>query len=46
MRPFAPPFGLPPVLNIEGPSPLGRGPGVWQGGGTGFVWKEGLRLQN
>lgn len=44
---FAPPFGLPPVLDIEGENPLGRNSsGVWQGGGTGFVWKEGLRLQN
>ncbi|KAJ1393381.1 hypothetical protein B484DRAFT_408233 [Ochromonadaceae sp. CCMP2298] len=50
MGPFEPPFGLPPGLDIEGPNPLGRGGagggGVWQGGGTGFVWKEGLRLQN
>mmetsp|Transcript_34593 Transcript_34593/g.67727 ORF Transcript_34593/g.67727 Transcript_34593/m.67727 type:complete len:360 (+) Transcript_34593:153-1232(+) len=41
---FTPPFGLPPVLDIMGRNPLGQG--VWEGGGTGFVWKEGIRLQN
>ena len=41
---FDPPFGLPPVLNILGPNPLGQG--HWQGGGLGFRWDETIPMQN
>ncbi|EOD09927.1 taurine dioxygenase-like protein [Emiliania huxleyi CCMP1516] len=42
---FDPPYGLPPVLNVLGPNPLGGG-GVWQGGGLGFRWDETIPMQN
>ena len=35
---------LPPHLDIHGPSPAAEG--VWQGGGVGFRWEAGIRLQN
>jgi taurine dioxygenase len=41
---LAPSFGLPLHVNIGGPNPLGEG--VWQGGGIGFRWEEGIRMQN
>jgi len=41
---FEPRFGLPPVMNIRGPSPLGKG--VWQAGGVGFRWDEDIPMQN
>ena len=44
MRNFAPDFGLPLQVDIYGPNPLGAG--VWQGGGIGFRWDEGLPMQN
>lgn len=44
MRNFAPGFGLPLQVDIYGPNPLGAG--VWQGGGIGFRWDEGLPMQN
>lgn len=39
-----PAFGLPPHLNIYGPSPLGEG--VWQAGGLGFRWDDEIAMQN
>jgi len=41
---LTPSFGLPLQLDIQGPSPLGEG--VWQGGGVGFRWQEGIPMQN
>jgi len=41
---FQPRFGLPQYLNIRGPSPLGDG--VWQAGGIGFRWDDGIPMQN
>ena len=41
---LAPDFGLPPVLNIGGPNPLGAG--VWHAGGIGFRWDDGIPMQN
>jgi taurine dioxygenase len=41
---FAPSFGLPQFMEINGPSPFGKG--VWQGGGIGFRWNEGIHMQN
>ncbi|PJK30170.1 taurine dioxygenase [Minwuia thermotolerans] len=41
---FAPDFGLPLQVNIHGPNPLGEG--VWQGGGVGFRWDDGVPMQN
>jgi taurine dioxygenase len=41
---FEPGLGLPLIMDIRGPSPLGGG--VWQAGGTGFRWDENIRLQN
>jgi len=35
---------LPLHLDIHGPNPAGGG--VWQGGGVGFRWEAGIRLQN
>jgi taurine dioxygenase len=35
---------LPSHLDIHGASPAGRG--VWQGGGIGFRWDTGIRMQN
>ncbi len=39
-----PDFGLPPVVNIGGPNPLGQG--VWHCGGIGFRWDDGIPMQN
>ena len=41
---LAPDFGLPLQLNIAGPSPFGDG--VWQCGGVGFRWDDGIPMQN
>ena len=41
---LAPDFGLPLQLNIAGPSPFGEG--VWQSGGVGFRWDDGIPMQN
>ena len=41
---LAPGFGLPPQLDIYGPSPFG--PGVWRAGGVGFRWDESIPMQN
>ncbi len=35
---------LPLQLDIHGPNPAGGG--VWQGGGIGFRWETGIRMQN
>jgi len=41
---LAPFHGLPLYLDIHGPSPFGKG--VWQGGGIGFRWEDGIPMQN
>lgn len=41
---LAPHYDLPQVLDINGPSPFGAG--VWQGGGIGFRWDDGVPMQN
>ena len=41
---LAPGFGLPLQMDVFGPSPCGDG--VWQGGGIGFRWDDGVRMQN
>ena len=41
---FRPHHGLPLHLDIRGPSPLGAG--VWQAGGIGFRWDDGIPMQN
>ncbi len=41
---FKPHFGLPQYLDIRGPSPFGDG--VWQAGGVGFRWDDGIPMQN
>ena len=41
---LAPDFGLPIHLDIHGPNPFGTG--VWQGGGIGFRWDDGIPMQN
>lgn len=41
---LAPAFGLPLHVNIDGPNPVGEG--VWQGGGIGFRWEEGIPMRN
>ncbi|MGB8711700.1 MAG: TauD/TfdA family dioxygenase [Onishia taeanensis] len=41
---LAPGFGLPQHVDIHGPSPLNDG--VWQGGGIGFRWEDGIPMQN
>ncbi len=41
---LAPGFGLPLHLNINGASPFGEG--VWQAGGVGFRWDDGIPMQN
>ncbi|MEJ1994870.1 MAG: TauD/TfdA family dioxygenase [Limibacillus sp.] len=41
---LAPDFGLPLHLNIHGPRPSTQG--VWQSGGIGFRWDDGVRMQN
>eukprot|EP00306_Pavlova_sp_CCMP459_P001667 CAMPEP_0185176054 /NCGR_PEP_ID=MMETSP1139-20130426/27737_1 /TAXON_ID=298111 /ORGANISM="Pavlova sp., Strain CCMP459" /LENGTH=433 /DNA_ID=CAMNT_0027741803 /DNA_START=9 /DNA_END=1311 /DNA_ORIENTATION=+ len=44
MKNFDPPYGLPPMVNVHGPNPLGQG--VWRGGGVGYRWDDGIRMQN
>jgi len=41
---LAPRYGLPLYLDIHGPSPFGGG--VWQAGGIGFRWDDGIPMQN
>jgi len=41
---LAPSFGLPQHVDIDGPNPIGEG--VWQGGGVGFRWDEGIPMRN
>jgi len=41
---FAPYFGLPLHVEIDGPNPFGEG--VWQGGGIGFRWDDDIPMQN
>lgn len=41
---LAPGFGLPQHVDIQGANPFGEG--VWQGGGTGFRWDDGIRMRN
>ncbi len=41
---LAPGFGLPLQVNIHAPNPFPEG--VWQGGGIGFRWDDGVRYQN
>ncbi|MCC5887581.1 MAG: TauD/TfdA family dioxygenase [Gammaproteobacteria bacterium] len=41
---FAPRHGLPVYLDIQGTSPFGEG--VWQAGGIGFRWDDGIPMQN
>ena len=41
---LAPGFGLPLQLDIVNPGPFGEG--VWQYGGVGFRWDDGIRMQN
>ncbi|MDR9428743.1 MAG: TauD/TfdA family dioxygenase [Salibaculum sp.] len=41
---LVPDNGLPAELPIDGPSPFGEG--VWQGGGVGFRWEDGIPMQN
>jgi hypothetical protein len=35
---FAPSFGLPQFIEINGRNPFGKG--VWQGNGIGFRWND------
>jgi taurine dioxygenase len=44
VAPLAPRGGLPQFVDIHGPNPTGAG--VWQGGGVGFRWAEGIPMQN
>lgn len=44
VQPLAPGFDLPLQIDIQGPSPFGEG--VWQGGGVGFRWEDGIPMQN
>jgi taurine dioxygenase len=41
---LAPGYGLPQHADINGPNPLGEG--VWQGGGIGFRWQDGIPMRN
>jgi taurine dioxygenase len=41
---LAPKFDLPQHVNIDGANPLGEG--VWQGGGIGFRWDDGIPMRN
>ncbi|GGD73091.1 TauD/TfdA dioxygenase family protein [Lacimicrobium alkaliphilum] len=41
---LAPDFGLPQFLDIHRPGPFGEG--VWQFGGVGFRWDDGIPMQN
>lgn len=44
VKDLAPDFGLPQHVRIDGPNPIGEG--VWQGGGVGFRWDEGIKMRN
>jgi len=44
MQNFIPKFGLPPFMDLYGPSPFGEG--VWKGGGIGFRWDDSIHMQN
>ncbi|MEE4298803.1 MAG: TauD/TfdA family dioxygenase [Pseudomonadales bacterium] len=44
VAPLAPRDGLPQYVDIHGPNPIGTG--VWQGGGIGFRWEDGIPMQN
>jgi len=44
VKDLAPSFGLPLHMNIDGPNPVGEG--VWQGGGVGFRWEDGIPMRN
>jgi len=44
MQDLAPRFGLPQHAAIDGPNPIGEG--VWQGGGVGFRWDDGIKMRN
>ena len=41
---LAPHFDLPQHVRIDGPNPIGEG--VWQGGGIGFRWDDGIPMRN
>ncbi len=41
---LAPGFDLPQHVDIDGPNPVGEG--VWQGGGVGFRWDDGIKMRN
>ncbi|WP_349361277.1 TauD/TfdA family dioxygenase [Stappia sp.] len=41
---LAPGFGLPQHVRIDAPNPIGEG--VWQGGGVGFRWDDGIKMRN
>jgi taurine dioxygenase len=41
---FAPSYGLPQFMEIDRPSPFGKG--IWKGGGIGFRWDEEIHMQN
>jgi taurine dioxygenase len=40
---LAPAYDLPRHVDINGPNP---GDGVWQGGGVGFRWQDGIPMRN
>jgi taurine dioxygenase len=44
VKDLVPETGLPPQLEIGGPSPFGNG--VWMAGGVGFRWDEQIPMQN
>jgi taurine dioxygenase len=44
VEPLAPRPPLPQFVDIHGPNPTGAG--VWQGGGVGFRWADGIHMQN
>ncbi|MGI3212730.1 hypothetical protein ACROSR_16640 [Roseovarius tibetensis] len=44
VRDLAPAFDLPQHVKIDGPNPIGEG--VWQGGGVGFRWQDGIPMRN
>jgi len=41
---LAPNHGLPQFIDINGPSPFGKG--VWQRGGVGFRWDDEVPMRN
>jgi taurine dioxygenase len=41
---LAPGYGLPLHVRIDGDNPFGQG--VWQGGGVGFRWEDGIPMRN